>query len=92
MVLPALSTSLSISVRRMQQSLQPSSICYTSPMRRLGVFLGGQNFFSCSALSNSAAASSSTPLMVTGNSATTYMASISIGMLVGETLLAWVGL
>jgi len=36
----------------------------------VGVFLGGQNFSSCAALSNSSATSTSTPPMVTANSAT----------------------
>jgi hypothetical protein len=58
----------------------------------VGVFLGGQNFSSCAALSNSTAASTSTPPMVTANSAATYMASISTLMFVVGGLLAWLGL
>lgn len=58
----------------------------------VGVFLGGQNFSSCAALSNSTATSTSTPPMVTANSATTYLASISLVMLMAGSLWAWVGL
>jgi hypothetical protein len=58
----------------------------------VGVFLGGQNFSSCAALSSSTATSASTPPMVTASSATTYMVSTSTLVLVAGGLLAWVGL
>ena len=56
----------------------------------VGVFLGGQNFSSCAALSNSTATSTSTPPMVTASSATKYMVSTSTLVLVAGGLLAWV--
>ncbi len=55
----------------------------------VGVFLGGQNFSSCAALSNSTATSTSTPPMVTASSATTYTVSTSTLILVAGGLLAW---
>jgi hypothetical protein len=58
----------------------------------VGVFLGGQNFSSCAALSNSTATSTSTPPMVTASSATTYMVSTSTLVLVAGGLVAWVSL
>ncbi|KAN0089591.1 hypothetical protein V8E51_019851 [Hyaloscypha variabilis] len=58
----------------------------------VGVFLGGQNFSSCAALSNSSATSTSTPPMVTANSATGYGASTSTLIFVAGGLIAWVGL
>jgi hypothetical protein len=58
----------------------------------VGVFLGGQNFSSCAALSNSTATSTSTPPMVTTSSATTYMVSTSTLVLVAGGLVAWVSL
>ena len=58
----------------------------------VGVFLGGQNFSSCAALSNSTVTGTSTPPMVTASSAATYMVSISTLILVAGGLLAWVGL
>jgi hypothetical protein len=58
----------------------------------VGVFLGGQNFSSCAALSSSTATSTSTPPMVTASSATTYMVSTSALVLVAGGLVAWVSL
>lgn len=58
----------------------------------VGVFLGGQNFSSCAALSNSTATSTSTPPMVTANSATRHMASTPILVLMAAGLLAWAAL
>jgi hypothetical protein len=58
----------------------------------VGVFLGGQNFSSCAALSSSTATSTSTPPMVTASSATTYMVSTSTLVLVAGGLVAWVSL
>jgi len=58
----------------------------------VGVFLGGQNFSSCAALSSSTATSTSTPPMVTASSATTYMVPTSTLVLVAGGLVAWVSL
>lgn len=58
----------------------------------VGVFLGGQNFSSCAALSNSTVTSTSTPPMVTASSATTYMVSTLTLILVTGGLLSWVSL
>lgn len=56
----------------------------------VGVFLGGQNFSSCVALSSSTATTTSTPPMVTANSATLYTASTSTFILVaGVWLPGW---
>jgi hypothetical protein len=54
----------------------------------VGVFLGGQNFSSCAALSNSTATSTSPPSIVAANSAMTYMVSISTVIMVAGGILA----
>ena len=58
----------------------------------VGVFLGGNNFTSCAALSNSTATSASAPTMVTFNAAPVNAASISTLILVSSGLLGWYGL
>jgi hypothetical protein len=55
----------------------------------VGVFLGGQNFSSCATLSNSTATSTSTPPMVTANSATTHKVSTTTLVLMAAGLLGW---
>ncbi len=54
----------------------------------VGVFLGGNNYTSCAALSNSTATGTSTPPIVTASSATVQTASIPMAILV-VGLLAW---
>jgi hypothetical protein len=58
----------------------------------VGVFLGGKNFSSCAALSNSTATSTSTPPVVTANAAMSNSVSMPTLILLAGSLLAWAGL
>jgi hypothetical protein len=55
----------------------------------VGVFLDSQNVCSYAALSNSTATTTSTPPMVTANSATTFITSTSTFVLAAGGLMAW---
>jgi hypothetical protein len=67
-------------------------ILHLTDAQTVRVFLGGKNFSSCAALSNSTATSTSTPPVVTANAAMSNSVSMPTLILLAGSLLAWAGL
>lgn len=66
-------------------------VLHITDAQSVGVFLGGQNFSSCAALTNGTATTTSPPVMVTASGASANTALISTLIMVSG-FVAWMGL